>query len=175
MVLEPRLLEKHNANPYIQARNFGAQRSFRIILDSFQLIMRHNHCRHYDFRVRKSGEIAIWTTKKSWGDARLGFSIHQFDKNTRRRQTFDMGIVNEDNEKDTMLDFLNKRISCSLFSQDFYKKLIWTISWFKKKRTMVQRERKKNWCLLVYFRQMNETNSGLWYKRNGLDALVLIF
>jgi hypothetical protein len=45
---------------------------------------------------------------------------------------------------------------------------------------MVQRERKKNWCLLVYFRQMNETNSGLWYKRNrsgcsGFDFLKHTF
>jgi hypothetical protein len=44
-----------------------------------------------------------------------------------------MGIVNEDNEKDIILDFWNKRGIRLLNGQDFYKmNLIWYLSWFKK-------------------------------------------
>jgi hypothetical protein len=57
------------------------------------------------FSSQKSGEIAIWSHHKKKGDARLDFLFINLIKIQERRQTFDMGIVNEDDEKDTMLDF----------------------------------------------------------------------
>jgi hypothetical protein len=43
---------------------------FRIILDSFQLIMTRNHCRHYDFRVRKVVKSQYGATTKKGEEMR---------------------------------------------------------------------------------------------------------
>jgi hypothetical protein len=43
------------------------------------------------------------------GGACIGFFIHYFNKKYKRENSsFDMGIVNEDNEKDIILDFETK-------------------------------------------------------------------
>jgi hypothetical protein len=75
MVLEPRLLEKHNATRYIRGKKFQNSKKFRIILDSFQLIMTANHCRHYDFRVRKVVKSQYGATTKKGEEMRVIFYI----------------------------------------------------------------------------------------------------
>jgi hypothetical protein len=70
MVLEPRLLEKHNAKPVHTRQEISAQREVSNNIRQFSAYYDGNHCRHYDFRVRKVVKSQYGATTKKGEEMR---------------------------------------------------------------------------------------------------------
>ena len=128
MVLEPRLLEKHNAKPV------HTRQEISVLKEKFPNNIRQFSA-YYDgviiagitiFESEKVVKSQYGATTKKGEEMRaLDFLFINLIKKYKSegKLFFDMGIVNEDDEKGYNAGLLKQKeeLGCSVFSQDFYK------------------------------------------------------
>ena len=128
MVLEPRLLEKHNAKPVHTWQEISALKekfpnNIRQFSAYYDGVIIAGITIFESEKVVKSQYGA--TTKKGEEMRALDFLFINLIKKYKSegKLFFDMGIVNEDDEKGYNAGLLKQKeeLGCSVFSQDFYK------------------------------------------------------
>jgi hypothetical protein len=128
LVLEPRLLDKYDAKPVHTLQEITKLKSnFPDNIKQFSVYYNNDIIAGITLfeadTVVKSQYGA--TTKKGQELRALDFLFINLIKKYKRegKQFFDMGIVNEDNEKGYHTGLLKQKeeLGCSVYSQDFYK------------------------------------------------------
>ncbi|PKH66118.1 FemAB family protein [Flavobacterium sp. ALD4] len=131
LVLEPRLLEKYDANPVHTLQEITKLKSnFPDNIKQFSVY--HNNDIIAGITLFETDTVVKSqygaTTKKGEELRALDFLFINLIKKYKRegKQFFDMGIVNDDNEKGYHTGLLRQKeeLGCSVYSQDFYKMIL---------------------------------------------------